>query len=259
MTDLLAATALWVLLSAAMLWWSHQRRVQGVVWSVGDGFAALLVMIWCSSMGSLIFVRMAAGSWTPDGPLSLVPAVLGTGVGGLLTIGFIRLRAGWSALGFVRCEPVWLLRGAIWVVGFLGVSFAWGLLLQVLGVGAQQEIGLVVMESWPSSEAALMIAYGVAVAPLVEELLFRGFLLPPLAARLGARGGIAMSALLFGMMHLADPQAVPPLIILGAVLGWLRLRSGSLWPVLVLHVGNNAVAFSLLLLSQHLEGAAMWY
>ncbi len=253
MSDLIGATGLWLALSAAAVWWSHRRRRGGPVWSVGDGLAALLVLVWSSSLGSLIFVRAATGSWTPEGPVSLIPAVLGTGAGGLFTLSFIFARADWTALGFSRSASSWLLRAALWVMGFLGVSFAWGMGLQAIGIEPQQEIGLVVMESWPSAEAALMIGYGVAVAPLVEEVLFRGFLLPPLAARLGDRGGIALSALLFGMMHLADPQAVPPLVVLGAVLGWLRLRSGSLMPVLLLHVGNNAIAFLLLLLSTALD------
>ena len=250
MSDLVGAILIWGVLSAGALWWSRRRAaLHGGVWRIGDGLAALLVMIWCSSLGSLIFVRAAAGSWSPEEPISLVPAILGTGVGGLLTVGFIRARLGWSALGFVGCERRWMIRAVAWVGGFLGVSILWGLALQGFGIETRQEVGLVVLESWPSAEAALMIGYGVLVAPLVEELLFRSFILPPMVRRIGAWGGIAVSALLFGMMHLADPHAVPPLIILGAVLGWLRLRSGSLWPALLLHVGNNTVAFSLLLLS----------
>ena len=214
---------------------------------------ALLMMIWCSSLGSLVFMRAAGDTWLPDSSVSVLPAILGTGLGGLLTVVFIRLRARWSALGFVSCGPIWFLRAAAWVFGFLGVSFAWGLLLQVLGMEAQQEIVALFMARWPSLEAVLMVGYAIGVAPLVEEVLFRGFLLPPLVARFGSRGGIALTAILFGMMHISDPQAVPPLIVLGAVLGWLRLRSGSLWPALVLHVGNNAMALLLLLLSQYLE------
>ncbi|MDG1480905.1 MAG: type II CAAX endopeptidase family protein [Myxococcota bacterium] len=253
MIDLIAVSIIGGGLSIGMLCWSHHRSAAGPTWTPSESFMALLMMIWCSSLGALIFMRAAGDSWLPDSSVSVLPAILGTGVGGLLTVAFIRLRASWAALGFVGCERTWILRAAACVPGFLGVSLAWGLLLEVLGVAAQQEIVALFMARWPSTEALLMVGYAVMVAPLVEELLFRGFLLPPLVARLGSRGGVALTAFLFGMMHISDPQAVPPLIVLGSVLGWLRLRSGSLWPALVLHVGNNAMAFVLLLLSQSLE------
>ena len=97
---------------------------------------------------------------------------------------FIRARADWRSLGFVRCHRRWLLWASAAVPGFLGVSMLWGLLLQSLGVEPQQEISAAVMGSWPSVEASLMVGYGVLIAPLVEELLFRSFLLTPLARRL---------------------------------------------------------------------------
>lgn len=252
--DLIGVTLLWLMLAAGTLWWSHRLRRGGPDWSVAEGLVSVLVMLWCSSMGALIFVRVAIGTWTPEGDLPMTPAVLGTGVGGLLTVAFIRARTDWRGLGAVRCHRRWLLWAGAAVPGFLGVSMIWGLLLQSLGVEPQQDISAAVLGSWPSLEASLMVGYGVLVAPLVEELLFRGFLLPPLARRLGGRAGVAVSATLFGMMHFSDPQAVPPLIIMGAMLGALRLASGSLWPALLLHVGNNAVAFVLLVASLEAGG-----
>ena len=246
------AVAVWLLLCCGAVWWSHKRAVEEPVWRIGDALGGLLVMIWASSLGSVIFMRAATGTWSPEGAVSLVPAVLGTGAGGLVTVAFIVARASLSGLGFVATSRRWVLLSVAWMGGFLSISMLWGLALQALGVASQQEIGLVVMESWPSAEAVLMISYGVLMAPLVEEVLFRGFLLPPLVHRMGERGGIMVTAVLFGMMHIADPQAVPPLIVLGAILGWLRVRSGSLWPVLALHVGNNTIAFALLLLSQEI-------
>ena len=253
--DLVGVTLLWLVLAAGTIWWSDRQRQRSPHgWSIAEGFISVLVMLWCSSLGVLIFVRAATGTWTPAGDIPMVPAVLGTAAGGLLTVAFIRARADWRALGLVHSQRRWLLRALAAVPAFLGVSVLWGLLLQSLGVEPQQEISLVVLESWPSLEAFLMVGYGVLIAPLVEELLFRCFLLPPLVRRLGGRAGVAISAILFGVMHISDPQAVPPLIVLGAVLGWLRLASGSLWPALLLHIGNNAVAFFLLVLSLEAGG-----
>jgi hypothetical protein len=86
----------------------------------------------------------------------------------------------------------------------------------------------------------------VSLGPLVEEVLFRGALLSALLQRMRAGWAIAVSSLLFACMHLPDLgflwYAVPNLALLAAVLAWLRLRSGSLWPAVVAHGVNNMLA-----------------
>ena len=79
--------------------------------------------------------------------------------------------------------------------------------------------------------------------------MFRGFALPPLVRALGPAPAIAIDALAFGLLHLDDPVAVPPLALLGATLAWLRWRTQSLWPSFVLHFTNNLVAFLILLVA----------
>jgi uncharacterized protein len=84
----------------------------------------------------------------------------------------------------------------------------------------------------------------VFLAPLVEEVLFRGFLLPGLAAgRLGPAGAIAVSALLFALVHTQyDPFDMSAVLTLGLLLGAARHASGSLWLAYGLHAAINAVA-----------------
>lgn len=86
----------------------------------------------------------------------------------------------------------------------------------------------------------------VCVAPVVEELVFRGVLLSGLASRMGAGWAIIASAVIFGCAHLPDFgfawYPVPALVLLGLALGWLRVRTRSLWPPITLHATNNFVA-----------------
>lgn len=84
----------------------------------------------------------------------------------------------------------------------------------------------------------------VFLAPLVEEVLFRGFLLPGLAAgRMGAAGAIAVSAVLFALVHTQyDPFDMSAVLALGLLLGAARWLSGSLWLAYGLHAAINAVA-----------------
>jgi membrane protease YdiL (CAAX protease family) len=90
---------------------------------------------------------------------------------------------------------------------------------------------------------ALLIGLALlaGLAPLVEELVFRGLLYGWLEGRWGSGIAFIGSSLAFAAAHveLAHVILVLPL---GLVFGWLRWRSGSLWPSLVAHMANNGLA-----------------
>ena len=87
----------------------------------------------------------------------------------------------------------------------------------------------------------------VVLAPLFEETLFRGVLLPVLGQRWGAITGLVASALMFALAHLSLGELVP-LLVLGLGLGWLRLRSGRLAPCVLMHALWNGLTFTNLML-----------
>lgn len=91
----------------------------------------------------------------------------------------------------------------------------------------------------------------VFLAPLVEEVLFRGFLLPGLAAgRLGGMGAVVVTALLFAAVHTQyDPFDMSAVLTLGLLLGAARHASGSLWLAYGLHAAINGVAAAQLVLA----------
>ncbi len=97
------------------------------------------------------------------------------------------------------------------------------------------------------------ILFGAAVvAPLTEELFFRGVLLQAVCYHVRhAWAAIGLSALAFGLAH-AQPQDILPLISLGVILGWLRLRSGALWPCVLLHMLFNVRTLVFVLLAPEL-------
>jgi hypothetical protein len=77
----------------------------------------------------------------------------------------------------------------------------------------------------------------VVLAPIVEELLFRGLLYRYLRGRTGIVLAVALSALVFAVLHVV----IPPLLVMGIVLAILTERTGSLLPGIVLHATNNAM------------------
>jgi membrane protease YdiL (CAAX protease family) len=86
-------------------------------------------------------------------------------------------------------------------------------------------------------KVGLVVAAG-ALGPLVEELFFRGALFGALARRYGRAGALAAASLLFAAAH-RDLRSFAPDLVGGAVMGLVRVWSGSLWPALLVHAAFN--------------------
>ena len=91
----------------------------------------------------------------------------------------------------------------------------------------------------------LFAVLGVLVAPLVEETIFRGFLYPVIARRLGIAAGVAITGTLFGLMHAAQLWGgwgqIALLILVGIVLTWVRARTGTVAASYFVHLGYNGL------------------
>ena len=139
--------------------------------------------------------------------------------------------------------------------GYYALAFALGLMLPFLGGLLTQwfaqghEVSQDIKQLGAAASPLLRFPLAllvVTVGPLVEELLFRGVLFS--SALRYAPPGVAMfiTAALFACVHLPDLgflwYALPNLLVLGMVLAWLRVASGSLWPAVLAHAVNNALA-----------------
>jgi len=93
----------------------------------------------------------------------------------------------------------------------------------------------------PGALGVVLTVVVVAVlGPLLEEALLRGVVLTALHRRFGMWPAILGGALAFALLH-ASLWSVLPLTVLGVGLGWLAVRSRSLWPAVAAHVLYNAV------------------
>lgn len=91
----------------------------------------------------------------------------------------------------------------------------------------------------------LSFAAAVIVAPVVEELYFRGLILPVLMRRFGTLFAIFLTSLLFALLHF-QPNVVIYTFILAIILAVVRLRLKSVIPSMLLHALNNLIAFSII-------------
>ncbi len=85
----------------------------------------------------------------------------------------------------------------------------------------------------------------VVAAPIFEELLFRGVLLESLRVRYGIIAAWVISSLLFGIVHLVPAVAVNA-AVMGLVLGFAYVSTGSIWAPVILHFINNSISYLLL-------------
>lgn len=82
----------------------------------------------------------------------------------------------------------------------------------------------------------------VFIAPLFEELVFRGVVLNDIRRSFGSFTAIIASALLFSVIHLNMAQILPAFLA-GIVFGYVYVVSRSIWSVIILHMINNALAY----------------
>jgi membrane protease YdiL (CAAX protease family) len=94
-------------------------------------------------------------------------------------------------------------------------------------------------------EMVLLTVSVVIVAPLVEELFFRGLLLGALRRRWGSPAAVAVSAGVFAVVH-RQLLPLPGLFVLGVVAALLVIRTGRLGPAWTLHAGFNAATVAVI-------------
>jgi membrane protease YdiL (CAAX protease family) len=111
--------------------------------------------------------------------------------------------------------------------------------------GAEQPIHAVLeaieTSAWGLAGKAQLTLTAIMVAPLAEELFFRGLLLQTFWRYLGqAWLAIALSGVAFGLIHNEQPQAVLPMMTMGVILGYVRVRYRSLTTCVLVHALFNA-------------------
>jgi membrane protease YdiL (CAAX protease family) len=156
---------------------------------------------------------------------------------GLLAVLAVVAPMGWTALPALGFRPVG------WRPVVLGVLVTEVLSVAVSHLGIEpegmKEVGKIARE--PGFVGSLLTI--AILAPLVEELIFRGLLYGWLAGRWGTIVAWIVSSLAFAAAHF-EPAHIILVLPLGLWFGWLRRRTDSLWPSLVSHMINNGIAIA---------------
>jgi membrane protease YdiL (CAAX protease family) len=154
-------------------------------------------------------------------------------------------RTGWPLKDYLAFVMPSKLHIAVAIIGTVGIALSENSLVSLLG-GHNADRGTLLAAYSEAQRAGLLPLYWlntVGLAPLTEEIVFRGFLLPSWSRALGWPAGIVGTSILFAMMHIQyDWQGIIAVGLLGIFCAWLRLRSCSLVPPIVAHVAANLLA-----------------
>ncbi len=230
-------------------------------WTFGDlALVGVIFMAAVVGSGTLMLWSPAEGDAGHGVRFEQVIQVLG--VGGTAALAAIAWRLHrrepepWRAIGLHRAHA--LRSVGLALAGFPGVYLGvLGVRFLTLSVWAEPGAGEELMQPEISELFALdegrwllVAMYVVLLGPLIEEVVFRGFLQPWLVQNLGWNAGLVLTAAAFAGLH--GPREFPVIFLLGLYLGWLARRTRSLWAPLAVHVLNNAVAVGLVWLMRDL-------
>lgn len=158
-------------------------------------------------------------------------------------------RISWKSLGFGRFNWGTLAIGCGLLVASYTIILIHNLILTTLGVKTQGDEISQLFELLDTPVWFFIV--GAILAPLVEEIFFRGFLFQGFRARYGWVAGLLISSAIFAIAHL-DPASLIPTFILGCLLAYLYQRSNSVWPGVILHMAVNTFGLiSVYILTQY--------
>lgn len=230
-----------------------RRRFTTVGWTLVGYFALINILVMAVMASDMLIQQLrfgAAGEWGRETDMN---AIAGNAWGYILAIAVaLIILHGWKGPDYWKTEILLkeksMTSGTFFSVlslciGFQFVNMVWimclELMLNLFGLSA-----LGIMEDVSgASNTFSMFLYASLLAPISEELLFRGFVLRSLRPY-GKRFAIFGSAVLFGLFH-GNLLQTPYAFLVGLVLGYVTVEYSVVWAI-VLHVFNNLVVADLL-------------
>ena len=221
-------------------------------WGIGDAIAAFAVGLAVSLIAGVfvvdpdhpnrpttLIVLICAQNFAIIAWLALVARRKGTG--SLASDFGLRLRRPVAA--YVADLPWFFIGVGLQLVALIPIA----VLESVYGHTAKQDVvkSADLASGWQIPVLALTI---VILAPLTEELLFRGALLRSLLRKTTPTMAVLVTGVVFGLVHaIGDPSigtmiALPAIILLGIVSGYQAARTGNLTRSILLHVGFNLLS-----------------
>jgi len=242
-----------------------ERPVAGL----GLAFAAiglyLFAQLGLQLVAALLLARaglLDAVSLDPDeGGTVLLALVVASQVVGLLAVLLLLSRRAFpvrSLIGPIRPLRRFLGLGTgLGVLAIIGSTIIVSVLVALSGSDASPDQVLTGDIAQTPSQLLLAVLAAVVLAPVAEELLFRGLLHRALRVRLRIVPATAISSLLFAVVHvdvvMSQPIALVGLTLVGVVLAIAYERTGSLLVPILIHAVHNAITIAAVVITSRLD------
>jgi membrane protease YdiL (CAAX protease family) len=218
-------------------------------WGISDAAVAWIVSLVAAAIALAPFIDPDRNTLRPDQEAlaTFVGLVLQTAAVAAV-LAFVARKKGRGSLATdfgLRLR----LPDAVWVLGGLLLGGLGSLiLLPIIRLGDINEKSQDVRRIFDNAhgfELALLVLGVVVIAPIGEELLFRGALLRGLQRRMPVAPAIFVSALVFALVHvvldLGTAFGIPALLLMGLVSAWRAAETQTLSQSIYLHAGFNLV------------------
>lgn len=238
--------------------WTTQQTFRGVLFTIIPWIAFALVLSSLNGTSTTTTKPLAPGVDLTSAIVTFIFSVLIEGAFLIAPLYYANkafrsitphIRLALGALGFRSFSPG---RALSWLVvlllGIFAVNNLYSYVISVLHLNIQtnDQVLLAHSKEAPLTTYATLIA-AVVVAPICEEIFFRGFVFAGLRRSMPVWWAIILSALIFATTH-ADPGSFVVLFVIGLALAFLRWRTNSIWPGIALHALNNGAAALLIVL-----------
>jgi membrane protease YdiL (CAAX protease family) len=161
-----------------------------------------------------------------------------------VTLSVLRELPFWSSLGWKKLKSNFSAGRGPWVYFVSGCGLA--IFVALASSQVHSKDNMPIQELLKNrSNALLLMAMAVFVAPLVEETVFRGYLYPLFAKSFGIVPGVLVTGILFGLMHGAQLGwtwgIVALLMLVGVIFTFVRAWTGTVLASFLLHLGYNSM------------------
>lgn len=158
----------------------------------------------------------------------------------------------WDSLGWHRL-PRPVLHAVLYCCGGIALAFSVASIAQVMPMPTEQ---LPIEKLLRDRQVLVFFAvFGVIIAPVVEEITFRGFLYPVVERSYGKSAAVLVTSVIFSALHAPQYgwhwQILLLLLYVGIVFGALRSKTGSMLPSTLTHCGYNATLFTVLIFGEN--------
>jgi membrane protease YdiL (CAAX protease family) len=213
----------------------NESQERAIPWSALESWVGVLLLVLLNVV-LLLFVQGSSGA-----QLAQSAAIVFAELAYILPVVIVLAwkRASWAHLGFGKFSLGTMGIGCgLLIVGY-GIIIVHNVILMLLGIDTQGREIFDILSAL-DSPIWLFIA-AVIVAPIVEEIFFRGFLFQGFRKRYGWVPALLLSSAIFAAAHL-DLASLIPTFILGLILTYMYHHSNSLWPGIILHFLINGTS-----------------